>query len=224
MLRSLFDTGALTNRSCVLDVGCGTANYLAEIRGLLPCSCWGIDPSDDMLAQARSRPDAAGIQFANGSAEQLDFPDASLDLVFSVDVIHHVMDRAALFGEAVRVLREGGRLCTVTENAAELAGRVHSTYFPDALTVELERYPRIEVLRAELQAAGFNELAEEHVEQPFEVTSADAYRARAFSSLHFISDEALAKGLDAMESDLQRGSIRGVSRYTLLWARAGYNT
>jgi ubiquinone/menaquinone biosynthesis C-methylase UbiE len=172
-----------------------------------------------MLAQARSREDTADFTFSVGTAEKLDFPDESIDLVFSVDVIHHVRDRASFFREALRVLRTGGRLCTVTESSDDLAARVHASYFPATLAVEVERYPSIDTLRQELGGAGFNAIDQEHVELPLAVTSAHAYRARAFSSLHFISDEQLADGLRAMETDLERRPIRSTSRYTLLWAR-----
>src|SRR5688572_8910971 len=116
VLRGLLETGALTNKSRALEVGCGTGNYVAALRSILPCSYLATDPSEEMLAQARARLDCADIEFGRGSAEKLDLPDHAFDLIFSVDVIHHVTDRAAFFQEAFRVLRPGGRLCTATQN------------------------------------------------------------------------------------------------------------
>jgi len=45
-----------------------------------------------------------------GSAEKLDLADASLDLVFCHQTLHHLTDPAAALGEFGRVLRPGGLL------------------------------------------------------------------------------------------------------------------
>lgn len=46
-----------------------------------------------------------------------------------------------------------------------------------------------------------------------------AYRDKAFSSLHLISEAAFQRGIQRMERDLCSEPISGVSRYLLLWAR-----
>src|SRR3712207_7697189 len=56
--------------------------------------------------------------FRSGRAEGLPVPDASFDLVYSVDVIHHVGDRPAAFREAARVLRPRSE-----EHTSELQSR-----------------------------------------------------------------------------------------------------
>ncbi|MER3438994.1 MAG: hypothetical protein C4346_16180 [Chloroflexota bacterium] len=52
-----------------------------------------------------------------GRAEVLPFKAQSFDLVFSVDVVHHISDRLAAFREARRVLRPRGWCCTVTDSS-----------------------------------------------------------------------------------------------------------
>ena len=37
----------------VLEVGCGTGNYVCEIQRLVGCECTGIDPSTQMLEKLR---------------------------------------------------------------------------------------------------------------------------------------------------------------------------
>ena len=90
-------TTGLQPTATVLEVGCGTGNYLIAIREVVGCSCWGIDPSAEMLAQARAR--SKQVQVLQGTAERLQFPDGQFDFVFSVDVIHHVGDRGRSFRE-----------------------------------------------------------------------------------------------------------------------------
>lgn len=215
VLRALLESG-LTAGSRVLEVGCGTGNYAGALVELVGCACRGLDPSRGMLARARAGP--ARIALVRGRAERLPFAASSCDLVFSVDVIHHVADRAAFFREAARVLAPGGRVCTVTDGEDDIARRRPlSDHFPETVAVELARYPRVAALRAEMAAAGFRDLAEGRVELAYELTDLQPYRDRAFSSLHLIPDEAVERGLARLDADLARGPIPALSLYTLLW-------
>jgi ubiquinone/menaquinone biosynthesis C-methylase UbiE len=204
--------------STVLEVGCGTGNYIAAIQETIGCACWGLEPSAGMLAQARARSQA--VTFRQSSAESLDVPDRVFDLVFSVDVIHHVTDRPAYIREALRVLKPGGRLCTVTDSEWVIRNRVPlSSYFPETIAHELARYPRIAELRAWMGAAGFEHVAEEMVERWYDLTDAQAYCDKAFSALHLIPQDAFTRGLARLEADLAQGPLPCVSRYTLVWGK-----
>ena len=207
-------------RPRVLEVGCGTGNYLLALAASTGCEGWGIDPSEGMLAQAHAR--TKGVQFRLGSAERLDFADASFDLIFSVDVIHHVQDKERYTKEAYRVLAPPGAFCTVTDSEWIIRNRQPlATYFPETVEVELARYPPIAALRALYEQAGFVEIDERTVEFSYPLTDIQAYRDKAYSALHLISEEAFQRGLARMERDLQgddcRTPIPCVSRYTLLW-------
>lgn len=217
VLRALIAGGEITPTSRVLEVGCGTGNYVNALQGA-GCARWGIDPSEQMLGWARRR--SREVAFQQGAAEQLDFPDASFDFVFSVDVIHHVRDRAAYFGEAARILAPGGRLCTVTESVDDIRHRLHSRYFPESVDVEVARYASIAMLRSEMRSAGFGAITDQHVDLASQVTDATPYRERAFSSLHLISDEAFARGIARLEDDVHRGPVSFDRRYTLVWGVA----
>jgi len=214
LLRRLID--GLGPADKVLEVGCGTGNYLIAIRELVGCSGWGIDPSTEMLAQARAR--SGQVQLLQGKAEQLEFPDGHFDFVFSVNVIHHVGDRGRSFREAVRVLRHGGRVCTVTDSEWVIRHRQPlSVFFPETVAVDLARYPRIHEIRAGMQEAGFAEVAEETVEFASEVRDIGPFQDKAFSCLRLIPEDAYRRGIERMEKDLLAGPIVGVSRYTLVW-------
>lgn len=201
----------------LLDVGCGTGNYSLALHETTACACWGIDPSLEMLAAAQKKIGSDAVTFRHGRAESLAFPDDSFDLIFSVNVIHHVADRRAYFQEAHRVLRPGGRVCTVTESEAMVRQRVHSFYFPETVEVELARYPSIAALREFLVEAGFRELDEQAVESPTQITDITGYRERAFSCLHLIAPHAFQRGIERMERDLRAGPIAAVSQNLLLW-------
>ncbi|MFQ5611741.1 MAG: class I SAM-dependent methyltransferase [Anaerolineae bacterium] len=217
VLEALLAAGGIDAASQVLEVGCGTGNYIIALNALAGCACWGLDPSQEMLARAQNRSDA--IDFQQGRAEALDFAANSFDLVFSVDVIHHVERHPAYFREAHRVLKPGRKLCTVTDSEWIIRHRQPlAAYFPETVEVELRRYPRIAVLRDLAARAGFRQITPETVELPYSLTDIQPYRDRAFSALHVIPAEAFRRGLDRMERDLQSGPIPAVSRYLLLWA------
>ena len=206
----------LRPESRVLEVGCGTGNYLAAIHDSTGCECVGLDPSTEMLSQLRMR--GLPIRAIEGRAEHVDLLVEEFDLVYSVDVIHHVDDRDAAFREAYRRVRNGGRVCTVTDSEWTIRNREpQSMYFPDTIGVELKRYPSIEVLRSELTRAGFDSLNEETAEYSYEITDVDAYRHKVFSSLLFISDESFRHGLARLEDALRHGPVPCVSRYVLVW-------
>ncbi|MHB0878340.1 MAG: class I SAM-dependent methyltransferase [Anaerolineae bacterium] len=224
VLRALVEGSDIGPGGRILEVGCGTGNYggaLAHAIGAITtgvgCRGFGLDPAAAMLAQAQGA--AGGVALSRGRAESLPFANASLDLVFSVDVIHHVQDLPAFYREAWRVLRPGARLCTVTDSEEIIRGRVPlSRYFPDTVAVELGRYPSVETLTVTMAGAGFGAQTSETVESHCWVSSSEPYRTRAYSSLHLISEAALRQGVERLDRDLARGPVEGVVRYVLLWA------
>lgn len=207
---------AVSPASRILEVGCGTGNYLLAIRQRVGCDCCGTDPSAEMLGQAQARCDE--VQLSQGSAEALDFPAPSFDLVFSVDVIHHVCDRRRFFEEAARVLRPGGRVCTVTDSEWVIRNRQPlAVYFPETVAVDLARYPTLVELRTAMRDTGFVQLEEQTVEFVGALSDIEPYRDKTYSCLRLISEDAFGRGIARMERDLQAGPIPWVPRYCLEW-------
>jgi ubiquinone/menaquinone biosynthesis C-methylase UbiE len=100
----------------VLDVGCGSGVVTREIAERVGAGgrVVGLDPSPALLAVARELAQEAGIgdrvEFREGSALQLPFPDGSFDAVLCVTVLSHVPGGEGTIPELARVLRPGGRL------------------------------------------------------------------------------------------------------------------
>ena len=110
-----FDLAALTTGEAVVDLGSGSgmdALYAAAFVG--PTGrVVGIDFTLEQLEKARKLAAGAGtgqVEFIEGRIEDLPLDDASMDCVISNGVINLAPDKHAVFAEAARVLRPGGRL------------------------------------------------------------------------------------------------------------------
>jgi 2-polyprenyl-3-methyl-5-hydroxy-6-metoxy-1,4-benzoquinol methylase len=98
----------------VLDVGCGEAEFTAELARA-GASVVGIDVAEEPLRRARERDPALDLRVVAGEGPwQLD--TAAFDVVWAGEVIEHVDDTAAWLSEVRRVLRSGGRLLVSTPN------------------------------------------------------------------------------------------------------------
>lgn len=99
----------------VLDLGSGGGiDVLLSARRVGPTGhAFGVDMTDEMLELARANAAAAGasnVTFLKGTIEDVPLPDASVDVIISNCVINLSPDKPAVFAEAFRVLRPGGRL------------------------------------------------------------------------------------------------------------------
>jgi arsenite methyltransferase len=99
----------------VLDLGSGGGiDVLLSARRVGPSGrAYGVDMTDEMLELAHANQAKAGIvnaEFLRGRIEDVPLPDDAVDVVVSNCVINLSTDKDAVFGEAHRVLRPGGRL------------------------------------------------------------------------------------------------------------------
>lgn len=209
--------GVLAERSTIVDVGCGTGNYVIALHDALPQHDYrGFDISDGMLEVARSRSDR--IAFAKGDAAHgFPCPDECCDLAFAVDVIHHIERIDVFFREASRILKPQRRLLVVTDSEENIRSRSLTRHFPETLEIELDRYPRMRDLDeaaadADLRLVG-REAAEGNI--PLDDDFIAKLEAKCSSSLRLISSEAHKKGIESLREAGQRGE-QWFSCYTVV--------
>lgn len=103
-----------------LDVGCGNGAFTEMIvTECAPASVHGIDPSEEQLAFARSRPRTHLAEFHQGSATALPFDDDAFDATVMPLVIVFVPDPAKGVAEMSRVVRAGGMVAAYMWDQAD---------------------------------------------------------------------------------------------------------
>ncbi|MGZ8903862.1 MAG: class I SAM-dependent methyltransferase [Methylobacter sp.] len=106
--------GNIQNTLRVLDVGCGFGGTVAHINeNYQGMELVGLNLDERQLDRARKLVmplSDNSIEFQQGNACALPFPDQSFDVVLAVECIFHFPDRKQFFKEAYRVLKPGGYL------------------------------------------------------------------------------------------------------------------
>ena len=126
----------------VLDLGCGYGWHCRYARDRGAASVLGVDLSRRMLAEAEAR-GCAGITYRRAAMEELDFPPASFDVVFSSLAFHYVEDFQALASSIARWLAPGGDLVFSVEHPVFTAYGSQDWYYgPDGeiLHFPVDRY------------------------------------------------------------------------------------
>lgn len=142
----------LTGGERVLDLGSGSGMdvFAAAVEVGPTGSAVGVDITPEQLAKAERLRREDHVSFRRARIEKLPFDDASFDVVMSTGVVNLSADKPAVFAEAARVLRSGGRLALadiVTEHliatrtaaqpdlwAACIAGASQRDDYLDAIT------------------------------------------------------------------------------------------
>lgn len=111
---ALVERAAVQPGDRVLDVGCGTGVVARRAAATVGAEgeVVGLDPNEGMLdvARAASSDVRPAIEWREGTAADLSFPEGSFDVVASQQVIQFVPDPAAALSEMRRVVGSDGRL------------------------------------------------------------------------------------------------------------------
>jgi arsenite methyltransferase len=154
---------ALQPGETVLDLGSGGGFdcFLAARQVGDSGRVIGVDMTPEMIAQARANAGKAGfgnVEFRLGEIEHVPVADSTVDAIISNCVINLSPDKAAVYQEAYRVLRPGGRLA--------ISDVVATAPFPEKLQADVELWCgciagalTAEALQALLEGAGFKQIA-----------------------------------------------------------------
>ena len=146
----------------VLDVGCGTGEVTLLAKTFAKeGNVYGIDPAPEMITVARSKAarKKLDIDFRVGVIEALPFPNASMDVVTSSLMMHHLPNDLKVRGlaEIYRVLKPGGRLL-IADFMRPTDSFINHLFL--AVTHHRGLKTGIEDLRELLNGAGFSDVTQ----------------------------------------------------------------
>jgi ubiquinone/menaquinone biosynthesis C-methylase UbiE len=219
---TLREVAASIPRSRVLEVGCGTGEWLVELASI-GCDVAGIDPSESMLELARTKVRA---DLRRGAVESLPWSNGSFDLVLCVNALHHFASAIAALREAYRVLRPAGKFLSIGLDPHESGGRWYVyEFFPRSLAIDRERFASKSQRLDWLESAGFRNIRVKVADRlelsaSFEEAVRDGVLERAFTSqLAMLSASEYSAGLEQIR---QRARDAGFRLYTELALYATY--
>jgi len=129
-----------------VEVGVGTGRFAVPLGIKL-----GVDPSESMREVAREK----GIDVVPGVAEDLPFPDGSLDFVLMVTVICFFDSVPEAFREAHRVLKPGGSLVVAFIDRDTPMGRIYDANKHDSAFYQEATFYSAAEVKVMLEEAGF---------------------------------------------------------------------
>lgn len=152
----------LTADSHVLDLGSGLggpARTLAELTG---CTVTGVDLTSEFCEVATAFSQWTGMsdrtRFQVGDATATGLPDAAVHAALTVHVAMNIADKPALYAEAFRVIRPGGRFVVYDVLQGEGGDVRYPVPWANDVSTSFLATPR--EMRDLLRAAGFEIISE----------------------------------------------------------------
>jgi ubiquinone/menaquinone biosynthesis C-methylase UbiE len=97
----------------LLDAGCGTGAFTELLlERCAPREVSAVDPADDQIAFAKTKPAAKRVKFQIGDAQALPFGSGEFDAATMALVITFIPDPQKAVSEMARVVKPGGTLGT----------------------------------------------------------------------------------------------------------------
>jgi ubiquinone/menaquinone biosynthesis C-methylase UbiE len=196
----------------VLEVGCGTGQWLALLRERSALVA-GLDGSPGMLERARER--LPGADLRHGSAERLPWPDAAFDLVLCNNALHHFPDKPGFVSEAARVLAPGGELLVIGFDPRAIERFCVYEYFEGTRATDEARCAPAAAVKSWLERSGLDRCTTREVERIRVRQEAGPMLARGGLDKHVISQLSLltdadhARGLDRIRAAQARAEEQG---------------
>jgi len=223
-LNHIVNLAAISPGLPVLDLGCGTGRLAIPLANGVRARVYGLDLEPAMIAQAVTKEGSGAVGWAVGDATSLPFRQGSFGAVIMALVIHHMQpnDRPYALASILRSLAPGGRLVIWTSSHQQIRRFPLAGFFPSLVPIDLERFPPLSALMAEMREAGFVHVQRRAVVKQETVDKhefLEKVRNRYISTLRLIGEDELAAGIRSMSehlSALPGSKVVRAYRYTFV--------
>jgi ubiquinone/menaquinone biosynthesis C-methylase UbiE len=188
----------------VLDLACGTGNYLVKQMDAYKeygIKWIGIDKSPDMLGVAKQK--KMNAELILGDACEIPLEDDSVDYVKVRFAFHHFNDKQKALKEIYRILKKGGMVSIYNLSHDYMRHSWLYRYYPQVEKIDIERFPgSLEIFRW-LDGLKFETQGNIHtiIKKFLYDDILDDAKHRDMSQLNLISDEEYEIGLRRIMED-----------------------
>jgi ubiquinone/menaquinone biosynthesis C-methylase UbiE len=203
--------------STMLEIGCGTADHLFELKKHFQSRAFGFDRSIEMLNEGNIKNPGLELKKCD-IMDRFDYENSLFDFIFSVNVIHYVSDLKHYFSEAYRVMDNGGTVLTVTTSTEEMKKDLQR-YFPEFGKDSAKSQLIFEEIGKAMEYAGFKNLKITCTDQPFAVDDKFllSIENKACAWTKMLSNECFESGLRRMREDSDNGDCIFNEHYVYIW-------
>ncbi len=197
-----------TDRIHVLDLACGTGNFLIAQRAAFPdarIAWFDCDLSADMLARAQHKLPSAALIRADACA--LPYADDFFQVIVCNFAFHHFREKTRSLREIARVLAPGGVFILNNICPERMPRWWVYRYFPAARRIDRGRFWRNHRLVRALERLGFGVMINATITgKRFNPKDLEAEAAnRDMSQLNVVSGARYQRGLRCLRADADRG-------------------
>ncbi|SHM46208.1 class I SAM-dependent methyltransferase [Gracilibacillus kekensis] len=191
----------------VLDLSCGTGNYLVKQHHFLkdlPIKWFGLDASEEMLRIAKEK--NGHVTFDHANAEKMPYHSEMFDFIINNYAFHHYLDKNQVIDEVYRIMKKEAvfKMHNIAIHQMPKWWVYH--YFPSAYTEDAQRFLEKDMIYHELKTRGFE--VKMHIHYRMEEIKVVDYlklaENRDISVLTLISDQDYQEGLEKMKFDLNK--------------------
>ena len=200
-------TNTIRQEYYVLDLACGTGNYLAcqvQVFKKHNIKWCGLDPSEEMLQIAKKK--VKNVEFYKGYAEDLPYEAEIFDFIVTNFAFHHFENKIKALDEMKRVLRKEGILSMLNISPQHIKSWWVYQYFPNSIPEDQKRFWTVEQISDALKKRGFTVKTEINILQRHFKLSAilEEVQNRDISQLNIISEKQYEQGIKRIEKDLKK--------------------
>lgn len=202
-----------------LEVGCGSGYWLRHLAPSIS-HLFGLDVSLGMLRETTRSGSGSSLVCADGGL--LPFAAGGLDLIFCVNVLHHLDSPAEFISRSHEILRPHGALAVIALDPHRPDHHWYRyDYFPGSYEKDLERFAPEQQVRDWMLVAGFRRLESlvaERIQRSYRGREVlDDYFLRKSSGSHMASleDGEHTAGMERLRSALGAGGAGDARRFSV---------